>query len=104
MLVSRPLKGVSEVHRPRHAEVANAVGAAIALVSGRVDKLYDFAALGRDTALKQAAAEARAAAVSAGAIEESVEIVDVVELPMTHMQSGAVRVKIRAVGSLKVEA
>ena len=48
VLVSRSLRGVSEVHRPKHAEVANAVGAAIALVSGRVDKIYDFAALGRD--------------------------------------------------------
>jgi N-methylhydantoinase A/oxoprolinase/acetone carboxylase beta subunit len=104
VLVSRPLRGVSEVLRPKYAEVANAVGAAIALVSGRVDKLYDFAALGREAALKQAAAEARAAAVSAGALEQSVEIVDVVELPMTHIQSGAVRVKVRAVGSLAVEA
>ena len=37
VLISRPLRGVSQVHRPKHAEVANAVGAAIALVSGRVD-------------------------------------------------------------------
>lgn len=100
VLVSRPLRGVSEIHRPKHAEVANAVGAAIALVSGRVDKIYDFAALGRDTALEQARQEARSAALAAGAAADSVEVVDVVELPMTHMRTGAVQVKVRAVGRL----
>jgi hypothetical protein len=100
VLVSRPLRGVSAIHRPKHAEVANAVGAAIALVSGRVDKIYDFAALGRDAALEQARQEARSAALAAGAAPDSVEVVDVVELPMTHMRTGAVQVKVRAVGRL----
>jgi hypothetical protein len=80
--------------------VANAVGAAIALVSGRVDKLFDFAALGRDTALAQARAEAIRAAVAAGASADQVEIIDVQELPMSHMRTGAVQVKVRAVGPL----
>jgi N-methylhydantoinase A/oxoprolinase/acetone carboxylase beta subunit len=100
VLVSRPLRGVSEIHRPKHAEVANAVGAAIALVSGRVDTIYDFAALGRDAALEQARQEARGAALAAGAAPGSVEVVDIVELPMTHMRTGAVQVKVRAVGRL----
>jgi len=104
ILVSRPLQGVSQVYRPKYAEVANAVGAAIALVSGRVDKLYDFTVLGRDTALKQATDEARLAAIAAGAVEDSIEIVDVMELPTPYIQSGAVRVKVRAVGQLSVGA
>ena len=83
-----------------YAEVANAVGAAIARVSGRVDKLYDFQALGREEALRQAAADARAEAVKAGADPDSVEVIDIVELPMTHMRSGCVQVRARAVGSL----
>jgi N-methylhydantoinase A/oxoprolinase/acetone carboxylase beta subunit len=100
ILVSRALKGGSEVLRPLHAEVANAVGAAIALVSGRVDKLYDFSTLGRDVALGQARDEAIEAAVAAGALAEQVEIIDVQELPMAHMRTGAVQVKVRAVGPL----
>jgi N-methylhydantoinase A/oxoprolinase/acetone carboxylase beta subunit len=100
ILISRPLRGVSEVHRPRHAEVANAVGAAIALVSGRVDKIYDFATLGRDAALAQARQEARDAALAAGAAADGIEVVDVIELPMTHMRTGAVQVKVRATGPL----
>lgn len=100
VLVSRNLRGVSQIHRPKHAEVANAVGAAIALVSGRVDKIYDFAGLGREAALAQARKEACDSALAAGAAADSVEVVDVVELPMTHMKTGAVQVKVRAVGRL----
>lgn len=100
ILISRPIKGTSQVLRPDHATVANAVGAAIALVSGRVDKLYDVAALGRDVALDRAKAEARAIAVAAGAAPHTVEIIEVVELPMTHMQAGTTQIKVRAVGEL----
>ncbi|MCJ2180949.1 hydantoinase/oxoprolinase family protein [Novosphingobium album (ex Hu et al. 2023)] len=100
ILVSRPIRGASQVLRPPHAEVANAVGAAIALVSGRVDKLYDFAALGRAAALEQARKDAIAQAVAGGAEAGKVEVVDLLELPMTHMKSGSVQVKVRAVGPL----
>ncbi len=100
ILVSRPLSGTSQILRPEHASVANAVGAAIALVSGRIDKLYDVGALGRDAALEQAKAEATQEAVVAGARAEGVEIVDIVELPMTHMRIGMVQIRVRAVGPL----
>ena len=100
VLVSRNLRGASQIHRPKHAEVANAVGAAISLVSGRVDSIFDFATLGREGALAQARREACDAALAAGAEPGSVEVVDVVELPMTHMKTGAVQVKVRAVGRL----
>ena len=104
ILIGRALKGTSEVLRPDHASVANAVGAAIALVSGRVDKLYDVTALGRDAAIARAKEEATAEAVKAGARAEDVEIVEVVELPMTHMKSGTVQIRVRAVGPLAMFA
>jgi hypothetical protein len=98
IIVSRPLRGTSEVLRPQHAEVANAVGAAIALVSGRIDKLYDVPTLGREVALQMAKDEAKAVAVAAGADPDQVEIVDVIELPMMHMRAGSTQIKVRAVG------
>ena len=101
ILLSRPLRGTSKVHRPEHADVANAVGAAISMVSGRVDRLFDFA-VGREKALQQAKEEARSAALAAGAEPESIEIVELTELPMTHMKTTAVQVKVRAVGRLRV--
>lgn len=100
ILVSRPLKGASQVLQPEYAEVANAIGAAIALVSGRVDRLFDVGTLGREGALTQAKNEAVKAAISAGAAPDSVAIVDVVEMPMTHMKTGSVQIKVRAVGNL----
>jgi N-methylhydantoinase A/oxoprolinase/acetone carboxylase beta subunit len=99
ILLSRALRGTSQVHRPEHADVANAVGAAISMVSGRVDRMFDFA-IGRERALDQAKQEARAAALAAGAEEDSIEIVELTELPMTHMRTSAVQVKVRAVGKL----
>ncbi|MGH8138541.1 MAG: hydantoinase/oxoprolinase family protein [Steroidobacteraceae bacterium] len=98
IIVSRPLKGASQMLRPPHAEVANAVGAAIALISGRVDKLYDVPKLGREAALRMAKNDAKAAAIKAGAHPDRVEIVEVIELPMTHMRAGATQIKVRAVG------
>jgi hypothetical protein len=50
--------------------------------------------------LAQAKDEAVKAAINAGARPESIEIVDVIELPMTHMKTGAVQIKVRAVGDL----
>lgn len=100
ILVGRDLKGTSRILRPEHAEVANAVGAAIALVSGRVDKLYDVDTVGREAALALAKEEAVAAAVAAGAAPAAVEVVEVTELPMTHMRAGSIQIRVRAVGPL----
>jgi N-methylhydantoinase A/oxoprolinase/acetone carboxylase beta subunit len=100
VLVSRTLRGAAQMLHPRHAEVANAVGAAIALVSGRVERMYDLNSQGREGALAEAKREAIAAAVSAGADARSVEIVDVQEMPMTHMRAGSVQIRIRAAGPL----
>lgn len=99
ILLSRPLRGTLEVHRPRFAEVANAVGAAIAMVSGRVDRLYDYSE-GRESALQRAKDEASQAARAAGADPETIAIVELSELPMTHIRTNLVQVRVRAVGEL----
>jgi len=100
VLVSRNLPGVSEMLRPENAAVANAVGAAIALVSGRVDAVFDTAKLGREGALAQAKEQAIAAAIANGARESEIEIVEVTELPMTHMSTGTTQIRVRAVGPI----
>lgn len=99
VLLGRPLRGTLEVHRPRFAEVANAVGAAIAMASGRVDRLFDYTG-GREAALQQAKDQARQSARAAGADPETIKIVEVSELPLTHMRTNLVQVRVRAVGEL----
>ncbi len=101
ILVDGELAGASRVSRPEHSAVANAIGAAIAQVGGEVDRVYAYEELGRDQALETAHAEARRAAVAAGADERTVEIVDVDEIPLAYMPGGAVRLRVKAVGEMK---
>ena len=70
ILVNGPIGGL-EVVKPNHFAVANAVGAAIAQVSGEVDRVYALADIGRDQALTDAKSRAIEAAVSAGASRDS---------------------------------
>ena len=58
--------GGLEVIKPHHFAVANAVGAAIAQVSGEIDRVYSLAAISRADAIKDAEEKATASAVAAG--------------------------------------
>ena len=104
ILVSKDIRGASELLRPKHAEVANAIGAAITKVSGRVNRIFDFRKDGREASLQQARKEAHDAAIANGAVAKSIEIVDLMEFPMPYIDTGAVQVKIRAVGDLHLAA
>lgn len=102
VLLGDSLPGARGVHRPEHYEVANAVGAAIAQVSGGCEKVFALARVPRGSALAEAKEEARAAAVAAGADPGTVEIVDIEEIPMAYLPEGQTRFKVRAVGDLMV--
>ncbi|MGW0805603.1 hydantoinase/oxoprolinase N-terminal domain-containing protein [Nonomuraea sp. NPDC002799] len=93
------IPGASRVIRPEHAEVANAVGAAIALAGGRVDTILP-AGDNRSEAIERAKVEAVARAVAAGADASGVEIVDLLEVPLSYLSEPAVRVHVKAAGPL----
>jgi N-methylhydantoinase A/oxoprolinase/acetone carboxylase beta subunit len=99
-LINRELAGASEVVIPAQAGVANAIGAAIAQVSGEVDRIFSYEKLGREQALESARGEARDSAVAAGAQPYSISIVDTEELPLQYLPGNAVRVRVKAVGDL----
>lgn len=86
---------------PELGAVANAIGAAIATVSGRIDRIFDLEALDRAAAVATASDAAMDAAVEAGAERETVELVELIELPVGHMSGEAVRICARAVGALR---
>lgn len=101
ILVEGPIAGLDLV-LPEHFAVANAVGAAIAQVSGEVDRVYALAEMTREAALNDAKAQATAAAIAAGARAETVEIVDVEDVPLAYLPGNATRVRVKAVGELHV--
>ena len=104
VLVGDELEGTSEVVRPDHFSVANAIGAAIAKVGGEVDVTFKIDEVPRDEALEQAKTEAIAKTIKAGASEDAVEIVDVDEIPLTYLPGNALRVRVKAVGDLQSTA
>ncbi len=103
ILVTGAIEGASEIIKPDHFPVANAIGAAIAQVGGECDRIFSLAELSRDEALDQAKGEASERAVNAGADAESIEIVDVEEVPLAYLPGNATRIMVKAIGDL-VEA
>ncbi|MDJ0755282.1 MAG: hydantoinase/oxoprolinase family protein [Ardenticatenaceae bacterium] len=98
VLVDDQIQGAAAVYRPAHFEAANAVGAAIAQISGEVDRVYELTSLDRTAALADAKRQAIERAVAAGAQPETVEIVDVFDVPLAYLPSQATRVHVKAVG------
>ncbi|ACG78820.1 N-methylhydantoinase (ATP-hydrolyzing) [Phenylobacterium zucineum HLK1] len=101
ILVREAPPGISELFRPAHAEVANAIGAAIGQVSGEVDRIYSVnSPADREAALADAQTLARQKVLEAGGTEEGLEIVDLEANPIQYLPGGATRVICRAVSDL----
>ena len=100
VLVPEDLPGVSEMIRPPHHDVANAVGAAIASVSAQVDRVFNIGPGGREAMLEEATRQAQEQTVRAGASADEVEIVEIEELPLAYLNVPAVRVRVKAAGPL----
>ena len=94
--------GGLEVVKPHHFAVANAVGAAIAQVSGEVDRVYSLASLSRADAIEDARQKATAVAVAAGARAGTIEVVEVEDVPLAYLPGNATRVRVKVVGELHV--
>lgn len=95
------LRGASSVLKPAFFGTANAIGSAISKVSGTIERLIDYEQTPRDIALESAKADAVEMAVEAGAVRETVEIVDVEDIPLQYYAGNTNRVKIKAAGDLK---
>jgi N-methylhydantoinase A/oxoprolinase/acetone carboxylase beta subunit len=104
VLISRPIAGASEMVKPPHFEAANAVGAAIAQISGEVDRVYSLEGLTREQALDDAKAEATSKAIQAGADPQTIAIVDVEDVPLAYLPGNATRIRVKAVGDLTLSA
>ena len=97
-LVPGRLDGVSEVVHVPHQAVANAVGAAIAQVSGEVDQI--FQGMTRDAAIAEAQRLAEERAVRAGADASTLKTVEVEDLPIAYLPGNSLRTRVRVVGDI----
>lgn len=101
-LLPEDLTGTSTADTPEHYDVANAIGAAISQVSGHIDRVFSLDEQDREQALEEGKKEARKDAVAAGADPETIDIVDIEEVPLSYLPGNAIRLKIQAAGQLQV--
>ncbi|MCY4113318.1 MAG: hydantoinase/oxoprolinase family protein [Chloroflexi bacterium] len=97
-LVPDGLAGAGETVRVPHAAVANAVGAAMAQVSGESDRVYRD--VPRDAAIAAATTAARTDAIAAGADPDTLEVVEVEDLPLAYLPGNSRRVRIKVLGEI----
>jgi N-methylhydantoinase A/oxoprolinase/acetone carboxylase beta subunit len=97
-LIPERLPGVSRVIHVEHGDCANAVGAAIAQVSGECDQI--FKDLPRVEALSAAQAIANDRAVAAGAARATLKTIESEDMPLAYLPGNSVRVRVRVVGDV----
>lgn len=97
-LVPDAVLGATEVVRPAQGGVANAVGAAIALAGGRAEEVCELA--DRGAAIEAASKTAIGRAIQAGADPLQVEVVEVLEVPVTYSSRPTLRIAVKAAGPL----
>jgi hypothetical protein len=81
-----------------HQSVANAVGAAMAQVSGEVDQIFQN--LSREEAIAAARRLAEDKAVLAGADPATLHIIEVEDLPLAYLPGNSLRTRVRVVGDI----
>ena len=100
ILAPTQLSQASAIHRPEHSGVANAIGAAIALIGGEAERFVNYSETPRDDAIAEATEAARQVAISAGADAASIRITEIEETPIPYMDDGAARIRIKLVGDV----
>ena len=102
ILVDWSVQSVSDVLRPQFSSVANAVGAAIAQVSGEVERVVTLNETNRGNVLDDVRQEAKEKTISAGATAASVEIIEVEQVPISYLPGNPTRLRVKAVGDLPI--
>lgn len=101
VILPEDIPGASSVLKPEHFGCANAIGSAISKVSGTYEKLVDYDETPRDQALENAKDAAVDAAVEAGAVRDTVEIIEMEDVPLAYYPGHTSRVKVKAAGDLR---
>lgn len=101
IIVPDSIRGVSNITKPENGNVANAIGASIAQISGQYEQIYIYSREPREDSLKDAQEKAVKQAVLAGAISKTIELVEVEETPLAYHPENATRLRVKVVGKMK---
>lgn len=100
-LVPDTLQGVERVVRVKHGGCANAVGAAIAQVSGEVDQVFQGTTRSEAIAAARKLADCRA--IDAGAALDTLIMVEAEDTPIAYLPGNAMRVRVKVVGDIQAK-
>jgi len=97
-LVPDRMAGIGEVIRVAHGDCANAVGAAVAQVSGETDQIYRE--MTRAEAIEAAERQAVERAQTAGADPATIATIEIEDMPLAYLPGNALRVRVRVAGEM----
>ncbi|MGE7915047.1 hydantoinase/oxoprolinase N-terminal domain-containing protein [Lysinibacillus xylanilyticus] len=100
IIVPDTIRGVSNIIKSENGTVANAIGASIAQISGQYEQIYIYSREPREASLNDAQEKAMKQAVLAGALSETIELVEVEETPLAYHPENATRLKVKVVGKM----
>jgi N-methylhydantoinase A/oxoprolinase/acetone carboxylase beta subunit len=100
ILVTKSLATASEIHRPEHSGVANAIGAANAQVGSETERIVSYRRVPREQVLEEMREILAAKLVQAGADPETVTLADVEETSISYMADQSTRIRVKMVGDL----
>ncbi|MFJ7699676.1 hydantoinase/oxoprolinase N-terminal domain-containing protein [Lysinibacillus fusiformis] len=100
IIVPEKIHGVSTIVKSEYGGVANAIGASIAQISGQYEQIYIYSKEPREESLEDAQNKAVKQAVLAGALAETIELVEVEETPLAYHPENATRLKVKVVGKM----
>lgn len=100
IIVPEKIQGVSTIVKSEFGGVANAIGASIAQISGQYEQIYIYSKEPREESLEDAQNKAVKQAVLAGALAETIELVEVEETPLAYHPENATRLKVKVVGKM----
>ena len=98
VLLPDRLPGVRRIERPADADVANAVGAALAPVAGEADFVADVSGDLRQREMDRALGLAGERAVAAGARGDALETVWIDEVPLAYVDRSISRIRAKVAG------
>ena len=102
ILVPNELSGASNVYKPNNFGVANAIGSAIAQVSGQIEKIFMLDKMTREQVLNEAMELAKEETIKAGAEPSTIKVIDIEDVPIAYLPGNATRVRVKAIGELKL--